>query len=84
MASLRPPSSGFFLRLALFARPPSEATALLATWVGAMTMARAVADPAQSKAIVEACRNHILERFIPLEEPTAAPTETRADVAQSA
>ncbi|MFO0745014.1 MAG: TetR/AcrR family transcriptional regulator [Myxococcota bacterium] len=38
--------------------PESEATALLATWVGAMTMARAVADPAQSKAIVEACRNH--------------------------
>lgn len=39
------------------------ATALLALWVGALTMARAVADPAQSNAILDACRAQIALRF---------------------
>ncbi len=40
-----------------------EATTLLATWVGGLTIARGVADPAQSEAVLAACRAEIARRF---------------------
>lgn len=41
----------------------AEATAMLATCVGALTMARAVKDPAQSDAILNAARQQIAKHY---------------------
>jgi TetR/AcrR family transcriptional repressor of nem operon len=49
----------------------AEATAMLATCVGAMTMARAVKDPAQSDAILNACRQQIAKHYAAAEDAAA-------------
>lgn len=43
----------------------SEATALLATWVGAITMARAMKDEKEAERILSACKEHIAKSFSP-------------------
>ena len=42
---------------------PETTTALLAMWVGALLMARAVGDSAQSNAILDACKSQIARHF---------------------
>ena len=40
-----------------------EATALLATWVGGITLARGMKDPAASSQVLEDCRAEVARRF---------------------
>jgi TetR/AcrR family transcriptional repressor of nem operon len=60
--------------------PDAEALArsVLAEMVGALSLARGVADPKQADAILEASRNS-LKRRIPLDEPKATPVGTSAN-----
>lgn len=51
------------------------ATALFATWVGALTIARAISDPVQSAAVLDACKAQIAKHYASGEEAVAEPAQ---------
>jgi len=53
-------------------RTRDEATAMLAMWVGAMTLARAMNDEAEAKRVLEACKAHMHQAFGLDEDPSAS------------